>query len=676
MHREGGILTPPLQRTVSGKLLSVALLTTLVALVLAIAAISAYFLRADYRALAADLRTQSELIGHMTAPALTFHDRTLAHNNLHLLRLRPEVLSATIYDAEGRVFATYAAPNQALRQPASIEVDGVRLDGDELSVVTRIVQDGEMLGTVHMRVDHEMFDRLIGLIGIGVLVTVFAMGVAYLLSTRLHKVVTAPILSIADIARGVVERRDYARRAQKVSNDEVGMLADSFNDMLDEIQKRTEALERSNHEIAREVAERDRAQQEVMRLNTELELRVRERTLQLEASNDQLSLAKATADEANQAKSEFLSSMSHELRTPLNAILGFAQLLDSDAVPIPKGKRHEYLEHILKAGKHLLVLINEVLDLAKVESGTMALLPESVDLAEVFRECHEMFEPIAAQRRVRMVFKPAAGLYVMADRTRLKQVLLNLLSNAVKYNRDGGAVTVRAAAAGAGQVRVSVQDTGKGLDARQQSLLFQPFNRLGQEAGPEEGTGIGLVLTKRLVELMGGQIGLKSTIEVGSTFWFELAASMPANGPVVAGEGDKADAPMMTPDGAKTVLYVEDNPANLRLVEEIVSLRTDLRMISAADGGLGVTMAQSHAPAVVLMDINLPGMGGLDALKLLRRDARTAHIPVIALTANAMPRDVESGLAQGFFRYLTKPLDVRLFLAALDDALGEPRGSG
>ena len=673
MHREGGILTPPLQRTVSGKLLSVALLTTLVALVLAIAAISAYFLRADYRALAADLRTQSELIGHMTAPALTFHDRTLAHNSLHLLRLRPEVLSATIYDAEGRVFATYAAPNQAQRQPAPIEVDGVRLDGDELSVVTRIVQDGEMLGTVHMRVDHEMFDRLIGLIGIGVLVTVFAMGVAYLLSTRLHKVVTAPILSIADIARGVVERRDYARRAQKVSNDEVGMLADSFNDMLDEIQKRTEALERSNHEIAREVAERDRAQQEVMRLNTELELRVRERTLQLEASNDQLSLAKATADEANQAKSEFLSSMSHELRTPLNAILGFAQLLDSDAVPIPKGKRHEYLEHILKAGKHLLVLINEVLDLAKVESGTMALLPESVDLAEVFRECHEMFEPIAAQRRVRMVFKPAAGLHVTADRTRLKQVLLNLLSNAVKYNRDGGLVTVRAAAAGAGQVRVSVQDTGKGLDARQQSLLFQPFNRLGQEAGPEEGTGIGLVLTKRLVELMGGQIGLKSTIEVGSTFSFELAASMPADGPVVAGEGEKADAPMTTPDGAKTVLYVEDNPANLRLVEEIVSLRTDLRMISAADGGLGVTMAQSHAPAVVLMDINLPGMGGLDALKLLRRDARTAHIPVIALTANAMPRDVESGLAQGFFRYLTKPLDVRLFLAALDDALDEPR---
>ncbi|WP_235582108.1 ATP-binding protein [Rhizobacter sp. Root1221] len=667
-------MTPPMQRTVSRKLLSVALLTTLVAVVLAIAAISAYFLRADYRNLAADLRTQAELVGHMSAPALAFHDRTLARNNLNLLRLRPEVLSAIIYDAEGRVFASYTAPNQALRQPATLEGDTVRMDGNELSVFTRIVQDQEMLGTVHLRVDHELFDRLIGLGGIGALVTVLAMGVAYLLSTRLQKVVTAPILSIADIARGVVERRDYSRRAQKVSDDEVGMLADSFNDMLSEIQKRTEELERSNHDTEREVAERGRAQQEVMRLNTELELRVRERTLQLEASNDQLSVAKAVADEANQAKSEFLSSMSHELRTPLNAILGFAQLLDSDSMPVSPEKRHEYLAHILKAGKHLLVLINEVLDLAKVESGTLSLSLEPVNLADVFRECREMIEPTAVQRRVRLVFTPPATLNVVADRTRLKQVLLNLLSNAVKYNREGGSVVVGAAPAGVCQVRVSVQDTGKGLDRHQQSLLFQPFNRLGQEAGPEEGTGIGLVLTKRLVELMGGQIGLSSTVDVGSVFWFELDASAGVARAPSSGDDLGADdglAMVVLPDGVKTVLYVEDNPANLRLVEEIVALRTDLRLISAADGGLGVTMAQSHAPAVVLMDLNLPGIGGLDALKMLRRDPRTAHIPVIALTANAMPRDVESGLAQGFFRYLTKPLDVRKFLEALDAALAE-----
>ncbi len=669
-------MTPPMQRTVSRKLLSVALLTTLVAVVLAIAAISAYFLRADYRNLSSDLRTQAELVGHMSAPALAFHDRTLARNNLNLLRLRPEVLSATIYDAEGRVFASYAAPNQALRQPATLEGDTVRMDGNELSVFTRIVQDQEMLGTVHLRVDHELFDRLIGLIGIGALVTALAMGVAYLLSTRLQKVVTAPILSIADIARGVVERRDYSRRAQKVSDDEVGMLADSFNDMLSEIQKRTEELERSNHDTEREVSERDRAQQEVMRLNAELELRVRERTLQLEASNDQLSVAKAVADEANQAKSEFLSSMSHELRTPLNAILGFAQLLDSDSMPISPEKRHEYLAHILKAGKHLLVLINEVLDLAKVESGTLSLSLEPVNLADVFRECREMIEPTAVQRRVRLVFTPPATLNVVADRTRLKQVLLNLLSNAVKYNREGGSVVVGAAPAGVCQVRVSVQDTGKGLDRHQQSLLFQPFNRLGQEAGPEEGTGIGLVLTKRLVELMGGQIGLSSTVDVGSVFWFELDASAGVVRAPSTGDDLGADdslAVVALPDGVKTVLYVEDNPANLRLVEEIVALRTDLRLISAADGGLGVTMAQSHAPAVVLMDLNLPGIGGLDALKMLRRDSRTAHIPVIALTANAMPRDVESGLAQGFFRYLTKPLDVRKFLEALDAALVQVR---
>jgi len=669
-------MNPPVQRTVSRKLVSVALLTTLVVLVLSIAALCAHTLRTDYRRLSADMRVQSELMGHMTAPALAFHDRALARNNLHLLRLRPEVLGATLYDHQGHVFATYTAPEQPVREPGEVEQDGVRLEGGEMVVFSRIVQDKDVLGTLHLRVDHGLYDRLVGQLAIGLLVTAIAMVVAYLLSTRLHQAVTAPILSIADIARDVVERRDYSRRASKTSDDEIGLLADSFNDMLSEIQRRTEALERSNQEIAREVGERTLAQQEVMRLNTQLEQRVRERTLQLEAINEQLVLAKAVAEKANQAKSEFLSSMSHELRTPLNAILGFTQLLDSDAVPIPVAKRHEYLTHILKAGKHLLVLINEVLDLAKVESGTLALSLETVSLAEVFRECREMIEPTAVQRRVRMAFAPVNGLHVVADRTRLKQVLLNLLSNAVKYNREGGAVAVEARASATGRVRVTVQDTGKGLDARQRALLFQPFNRLGQEAGPEEGTGIGLVVTKRLVELMDGEIGLTSTVDVGSVFWFELASGSGTALHEAAQAGDTRPDPLSTSpaEGRRTVLYVEDNPANLRLVGEIVALRTDLRLISAAEGGLGVTMAQAHLPDVILMDLNLPGVGGVEALKLLAEDPRTGHIPVIALTASAMPRDVDAGLAMGFFRYLTKPLDVAVFLAALDDALAAASG--
>jgi len=666
-------MNPPVQRTVSRKLVSVALLTTLVVLVLSIAALCAHTLRTDYRRLTADMRVQSELMGHMTAPALAFHDRALARNNLNLLRLRPEVLAATLYDSHGNVFATYTAPEQPAKAPVEVEQDGVHVEGGELVVFSRIVQDKDVLGTLHLRVDHGLYDRLAGLIAIGLLVTAIAMVVAYLLSTRLHQAVTAPILSIAEIARDVVERRDYSRRASKASDDEIGLLADSFNDMLSEIQKRTEALERSNQEIAREVGERSLAQQEVMRLNAELEQRVRERTLQLEAINEQLLQAKAVADKANQAKSEFLSSMSHELRTPLNAILGFTQLLDSDAVPIPTAKRHEYLNHILKAGKHLLVLINEVLDLAKVESGTLSLSLETVSLSEVFRECREMIEPTTTQRRVRMTFAPASGLHVVADRTRLKQVLLNLLSNAVKYNREGGAVAVEGRRSASGRVRVTVQDTGKGLDARQRALLFQPFNRLGQEAGPEEGTGIGLVVTKRLVELMDGEIGLTSTVDVGSVFWFELASGdgVSPDGAPADGDTRRDPSPLPPAEGRRTVLYVEDNPANLRLVEEIVALRTDLRLISAAEGGLGVTMAQAHRPDVILMDLNLPGMGGVEALERLCDDPRTRDIPVIALTASAMPRDVDAGLAMGFFRYLTKPLDVAVFLAALDDALAE-----
>ena len=666
-------MRPAVRRTVSHKLVSVTLLTTLVALVLAISALGAYTLRAEHRQLVSDLRVQSELLGRMTAPALAFHDRALARNNLALLHLRPQVVAATLYDAEGRVFATYAAEDRPVPDPLPVAADGLRFDGHAMDFTLPIVQDKDMLGTLHIRVDTELLPRLFGLLGVGVLVTALAMLIAYLLVNRLHHAVTAPILAIADIARGVVERRDYAQRAPKASDDEIGLLADSFNDMLSEIGKRTQALERSNEAIAREARERGEAQQEVMRLNTELEQRVRDRTAQLEVINDQLGQAKAAADRANAAKSDFLSSMSHELRTPLNAILGFAQLLDSDTLPISPGKRHDYVAHILKAGRHLLVLINEVLDLAKIESGSVALSMEPVGLADVFRECRQMIEPAAAPRHIRLAFVPPGRQHVVADRTRLKQVLLNLLSNAVKYNRDGGQVTVRADAVPGGRVRVTVQDTGQGLDAVQRAMLFQPFNRLGQESGPEEGTGIGLVVTRRLVELMGGRIGLESTVDVGSAFWFELDACAEAvRAAPLVDDALPAGAAASPAVHRRTVLYVEDNPANLRLVEEIVALRPDLQLLSAADGALGVTLAQAHRPDVVLMDLNLPGIGGAEALALLRRDPRTARIPVIALTANAMPRDVEAGLAAGFFRYLTKPLDISALLAALDAALALP----
>ncbi|SFU89114.1 MASE4 domain-containing protein [Pseudoduganella namucuonensis] len=384
--------------------------------------------------------------------------------------------------------------------------------------------------------------------------------------------------------------------------------------------------------------------------------------------------ARANAEEANKAKSAFLANMSHELRTPLNAILGFAQILVSDTLPLTADKRRHFTTHILKAGKHLLELINEVLDLAKVESGTLSLSPEPVELAELIVSCQQMIEPIADKRGIGLVFSVDAGLHVLADRTRLKQVLLNLMSNAVKYNRPGGAVHLGCTSPAAGRVRITVRDDGEGLAPAQLEQLFQPFSRLGREADTEEGTGIGLVVTKRLVELMGGEIGVSSTEGVGSVFWVELRSAIAvlnigmgealARAKASAPAGDK---PLAQP--VRTLLYVEDNPANLALVREILAFRRDLVLMTATDAGQGLEMARRHQPVVILMDINLPGMSGNEAMEILRADPETAHVPVIALSANAMPRDVAKSMATGFHRYLTKPIDIDEFFAALDGAL-------
>ena len=384
----------------------------------------------------------------------------------------------------------------------------------------------------------------------------------------------------------------------------------------------------------------------------------------------QLNEAVAAAVEANRAKTDFISSMSHELRTPLNAILGFAQLVESGA-PAPTPTQQRSIGQILKAGWYLLELINEILDLAHIESGKLTLSGESVSLTEVLAECRAMVEPQAQQRRIGMLFaRLEQPRFVQADRTRLKQVLINLLFNAIKYNKPGGHVTVECTLCPPDTIRLSVRDTGPGLTPTQLAQLFQPFNRLGQESGAEEGTGIGLVVTQRLVHLMGGVIGVDSTPGVGSVFWVELAlVSAPQLAPhdAVPTDAPRPEARPGTP--LHTLLYVEDNPANLELVEQIVARRTDLRLLGAADASLGIEFARVYQPEVILMDINLPGISGIEAMKILRADPSTAHIPIIALSANAVPRDIQLSLEAGFFNYLTKPIKVKQLMDALDAAL-------
>jgi len=385
----------------------------------------------------------------------------------------------------------------------------------------------------------------------------------------------------------------------------------------------------------------------------------------------ELHRAMAIAEKANLAKSDFLSSMSHELRTPLSAILGFAQLMESGS-PAPTVSQKRSIDQILQAGWYLLELINEILDLALIESGKVSLSLEASSLPEIMRECQAMIEPQAQKRRIGITFpRFELPLYVKADRTRVKQVLINLLSNAIKYNRPEGSVIVDCGASAPGRIRIGVTDTGAGLTADQLAQLFQPFNRLGQEANGEEGTGIGLVVCKRLVELMGGVIGVESSVGKGSVFWIELkeTAAPQLAGGTSRSLSERVQIPARLEKDRWTVLYVEDNPANLMLVEDLIARRPDIRLLSARDGDRGIEIARAARPDMVLMDINLPGMSGITALRILANDPGTAHIPVVALSANAIPRDIEKGLQAGFFRYLTKPINVVEFMETLDVTL-------
>ncbi len=379
----------------------------------------------------------------------------------------------------------------------------------------------------------------------------------------------------------------------------------------------------------------------------------------------------AAAEKANLAKSDFLSSMSHELRSPLNAILGFAQLINSDSPP-PTPAQVASIDQILHAGWYLLDLINEILDLAQIESGKLALSREPTSLAEVMLECQAMIEPQAQKRGITDDVSGVCRALLCRCRSDPAQTGTDQSAferdqvQPSQWNGDRGLHSEHP-----NRLRVSVRDAARGLSPDMLVQLFQPFNRLGRETSREEGTGIGLVMSKRLVELMGGTIGVESTVGSGSVFWFELNAvcrsSTGVSRPGCARRNllraRSAGAPM------RTLLYVEDNPANLKLIEQLDRSPSRYAPVGCRRRRSGHPTGARQPSGVILMDINLPGISGIEALKILREDPATAHIPVVALSANAMPRDIEKGLQAGFFRYLTKPIKVHEFMETLDVAL-------
>lgn len=375
---------------------------------------------------------------------------------------------------------------------------------------------------------------------------------------------------------------------------------------------------------------------------------------------EELRLAQSAAEAGSAAKSDFLSSMSHELRTPMNAVLGFAQLLQRDKKEPLSERQRDRAAQILKGGEHLLRLIDDILDLSRIEAGRIAISTEPVNVSDVLDETRKTLEPTALRNEISVAVSPIPPDLpsVNVDRTRFAQILMNLGSNAIKYNRRGGKVTFTARRGDADRVRITVSDTGLGVPLEKQHKLFQPFQRAGQETGPIEGTGIGLVITKRLAELMDGRVGFESTPDEGSDFWVELPLLVESTRSVPPVPETLLNTALTGGGAERLVLYVEDNPANVAFMRDLLSGLENVVLSTAPTAEMGLELARAQPPDVILLDINLPGMSGLDALRALRESPETRDVRVIALTAAASDRDRKRGEQAGFYRYLTKPVNV------------------
>ena len=647
-------------RTLRDKLIRVVLLTTLVALALAMVAVGANSLRVYHRNLVADMRIQSELLGHMTAAALAFDDKQLARQNLDLLRLRPQIAAAAIYDAQGRLFADYQRSGTQRALPASAQSDAPRIEGKALLLSTPIRNEGSVIGTVYLDTDHQLGQRLLDFLAIGGLVMAAAMLIAYLLSARLQRSVTGPILHVTAVARSVVERRDYARRAQVQSDDEVGVLADSFNDMLSEIEHSTRNLQASHEAIAREVEERKRAEQEVLQLNAQLELRVQERTAQLEATNHDLLAANAAAKQASHAKSEFLANMSHEIRTPMNAIIGMAHLALKTRMD---ARQLNYVQKIEQSGRHLLGLINDILDFSRIEAGKLTVERVEFDLATVLDDTVNLVQQKASAKGLEMVvdIAPDVPWALVGDPLRLSQIIINYCNNAVKFTEHGDIVLhIRKLEETPNGVllKFGVRDSGIGLTQEQISRLFSSFSQADASTTRRYGgSGLGLAITKRLADLMQGEVGVVSEPDKGSDFWF------------TAWLGKSATARVLLPCaerfGARMLVVDDHESARLILVDLLTSMRFSVDAVASghvAVAAVQQAQAAGQPYAWVFLDWQMPDMDGVATARAIGRLQLAQPPRQVLVTAFDRSEALQQAAQVGIGEVLVKPVNASSLL--------------
>jgi signal transduction histidine kinase/DNA-binding response OmpR family regulator len=638
--------------TISRRLTWMNMLVSGTALLLACTAFIAYDMVTFQANVFRNLSTQTQIIGSNTASALLFNDKQSAENTLSALRASPEILSASIYTPDGRPFATYSRdPARQVPPPPGIPpglAEIHRLRNTEIALVRSIVFQGKPIAIVYIRSGvQELSRRLERYAGIAAIVLLASMLAALLVSSIFRRAVAEPIVRLATIAKIVSRDKNYSLRAPPSygGSGELAILIDAFNEMLAQIQQREEAL-RESHD--------------------QLEQRVEERTAELEAAKKEVEefsysvvRAKEEVERASKFKDQFLSTMSHELRTPLNAVLGFSELLTDKRYGEMNERQARYVNHIHTSGKHLLKLISDILDLSKIEAGKMEIVREDVAVDFVCTEVLSALQPLADKKSQALIRQVEPNLYVRADPTRLKQILMNLIGNAIKFSPERGRIEL-AARSMDGQVRVEVRDDGPGIPPEDQQRIFEAFYRRAESGKAVEGTGLGLAITERLVNMHGSQLEIDSRPGEGTCFHFSLP--LVANHPVQSTQPATARPEIRR---APRIFVIEDDAASAHLIESQLS-SSGYEAICCEHPRRARDLAAKLQPDAITLDLLMKPVHGIQVLLELKNDPRTAKIPVVVVTIVDQPA---IGTALGADEYLVKPVEKAALLAALERCL-------